>query len=322
MYERMTLFHIDASVISKGKSSGGAAGFARYLTGDAERMQQYLEREWHGRDDLVDSGAGGLPAWAKNGAHFFAMADRFERQGGVVARHYQVTLPRELSVQGRIDLAEDIRAVFFERYPHVWAIHNPQARDGSGEQPHLHVMFSTRREEVAWCQTPKQWFARAVPEGQEPTLGGVRKDRSWDSKRQLQGVRVECATLINAALEREGSSAAVSPERLRVRELGRSGMYYLPGASQEMMEKVTQARTQLSPDERYLENESNRAAWHQQKEREHLYDLSRAAVIDHVRDRFWLHDRSPAREQEREASFLRSLGARVCAVRARTTRRR
>src|SRR5262249_26300944 len=141
--ERMAVFHVDASVISKGKSAGGAVGFARYLTGDAERMQRYLAREGHGRADLVASGAGALPAWARgDGAHFFAMADRYERQGGTVARHYQVTLPRELSPQGRLDVAADIRTVFFARYPHVWAVHCPQARDGSGEQPHLHVMFS------------------------------------------------------------------------------------------------------------------------------------------------------------------------------------
>jgi hypothetical protein len=36
-----------------------------------------------------------------------------------------------------------------ERYPHSWAIHEPLANDGSGIQPHLHVQFSTRREDVA-----------------------------------------------------------------------------------------------------------------------------------------------------------------------------
>ena len=280
----MAIFHVDASVITKGKSPGGAVGFASYLTGaergNATRMQQYLEREGHSREDLVASGAGALPAWARDGAHFFAMADRFERHGGVVARHYQITIPRELSPAGRRALAEDMRAAFFERYPHVWALHCPQARDGSGDQPHLHVMFSTRREDSPRHRTPKQWFARAAEEGQDPLQGGVRKDRIWDRKHQLQAVRAEAATLINAALDRESVPQAVSHERRQVRGLDDTG--------------------------RAEENLTNLRAWQQQKEREHI-DIDRHAVLDLVRDRFWAHDHSTVRRHEQEASWLRTL---------------
>ena len=303
----MALFHVDASVISKGKTPGGAVGFACYLTGDAERMQRYLEREGHGREDLVASGAGALPAWAKDGAHFFAMADRYERQGGVVARHYQITLPRELSAQGRLDLAADLRAAFFARYPHVFAVHCPQARDGSGDQPHLHVMFSTRREDVASTRTPKQWFSRAADDGRDPLGGGVRKDRTWDRKHQLQGVRAECAVLINAALEREGIAEAVAQERLRVRGLERNGFWYLPGASEERIAAVAAKRATELADHRRWETLDTLSTWQRYKETHQLSDISREAIVDHVRDRFWLHDHSPAREEERQQSFLRAI---------------
>src|SRR4029077_13884896 len=157
-------------------------GFAHYLARDAPWIHQYLDPGGRERDDLVAQGAGALPAWAKDGAHFFAMADRYERQGGVIARHYQISLPRELGPQERLDLAADIRGAFFERYPHVWTVHCPQARDGSGEQPHRDIMFSTRREDQPSLRTPKQWFARAANHNQDPLLGGVRKDRVWDHK--------------------------------------------------------------------------------------------------------------------------------------------
>jgi hypothetical protein len=300
----MALFHVDASVISKGKTHGGAQGFARYLTGDAERMQQYLVREQQGRDDLVAEGVGALPAWATSGAHFFAMADRFERQGGLVARHYQVTLPRELSPEGRLGLADDIRAVFFERYPHVWAVHCPPARDGSGEQPHLHVMFSTRREDVPSERTPKQWFARAANPDQDPLAGGVRKDRGWDRKQTLQGVRAEVATLTNAALEREGCPNAVSQVSLHAQGHDRAPSRYV---QEHDREQVAAERLRLRHDYHPWENDMNLAAWHEQQQREGIRDLSRAAMIDHVRDRFWRHDHSPARAQEREASLLRTI---------------
>jgi MobA/MobL family len=303
----MAVFHVDASVISKGRSAGGAVGFARYLTGDAERMQHSLAREGHGREDLVAQGAGALPTWARDGAHFFAMADRFERQHGVIARHYQITLPRELSPESRLHLADDLRAAFFERYPHVWAVHCPHARDGSGEQPHLHVMFSTRREDSAEYRTPKDWFSRAAPAGRDPLEGGIRKDQSWDAKRQLQAVRAETAVLINAALEREQVAAAVSHARLDVREFGREGLHYQAEDRAAERQAIICEQAKVQRERHPWENEINRLAWEQQKAREGIRDISREAILDHVRDRFWRQDHSPAREQERQASFLRAL---------------
>src|SRR4029453_2277378 len=52
---------------------------------------------------------------------------------------------------------EDIREVTVGRFAHCWAIHAPQARDGSGIQPHLHLLFSPRREDVELDRTPAQW---------------------------------------------------------------------------------------------------------------------------------------------------------------------
>jgi MobA/MobL family len=309
----MAIFHVDASYIRKGTSKGGAKGFAGYLTGHATRLESYLKREGHGgREDLVAHGTGALPRWAKDGEQFFRLADRYERSGGVVARHYQVTIPRELSASARLELAEDIRRVFFERYPHVWAVHNPSARDGSGEQPHLHVMFSTRREDTHSDRAPQHWFARAANRGQDPLSGGVRKDGVWDRKAQLQGVRMGCATLINAALDREGHiGIAVSQERVDVRGLGRGGVHYDERASAEAIRATQERRQILHRDYFPLENALNVLAWQQQKTREHLTDLSREAIVDHVRDHFWRQDRSPQREQERQESLLRTLARQV-----------
>jgi hypothetical protein len=313
----MALFHINASVICKGKSQGGAVGFARYLTGteigSATRTQRYLEREGHGRDDLVESGSGALPSWAKDGAHFFTMADRYERSGGVVARHFEIHLPRELSPQGRLDLAADMRAAFFERYPHVYAVHCPPTRDGSGENPHLHVMFSTRRDDGIE-RTPKAWFGRAANAGMALAQGGVRKDRIWDAKRTLQAVRAEAATLINAALEREGQPYAVSHERLVVRGAGRPALGYGNEATSERVAAVLAERDRLHADFHPLENEMNRAAWQSQQQREGIRDLSREAIVDQVRDRFWSQDHSGYREQERAESLLRSVGRELSRV--------
>jgi len=55
------------------------------------------------------------------------------------------------------------------------------------------------------------------------------------------------------------------------------------------------------------ETVENGVRWREQTVREGLRDVSREAMIDHVRDRFWRHDDSPAREQERYASVWRTM---------------
>jgi hypothetical protein len=111
-----------------------------------------------------------------------AGGDAYERTGWVVARHLQMALPRELSAETRLELAHDICEVTVGKFPHSWAVHEPEARDGSGMQPHIHILFSPRREDEDLERTPAQWFAKAAARGDDPLSGGVRKDRSWDTK--------------------------------------------------------------------------------------------------------------------------------------------
>src|SRR5262249_8055051 len=216
----MALFHVHADVISKGKTKGGATGFAQYIareqTDKATQYARYIGRDGTVADDLVAQGSGALPAWAKDAAHFFLMADRYERQRGTVARTYEMALPRELSPQQRLELAADIRATFFAQYPHAWAIHNPIDPEG-GEHPHMHLMLSERRQVDAVPRGPQQYFARAATAGQDPATHGVRKDRSWQGPQRLHAIRAGIAVLTNAALERAGFNIAVSHESLRAR---------------------------------------------------------------------------------------------------------
>ncbi|HEY5868077.1 MAG TPA: MobA/MobL family protein [Candidatus Tectomicrobia bacterium] len=337
----MAIFVVGAAYISKGSSGGAAVGFARYLArtdqGYATQHRRYLERDGHdGAKDLVASGSEHLPSWAKDTEHFWMMADRYEFKRGVIARTYEFALPRELSPEGRLALAHDIRATFFAQYPHTWAVHCPEVHtvEGSGkEQPHMHVMFSPRREDVPSERTPEEWFRLAAPKHKDPRSGGIKKDAFWDQKKALQGVRHETAILINAALEREGHAVAVSHHSLRAqghdrppeRDLARTDVVllkkygweipaHLSPAKQEQLRGVQDrwrenmaVREIVSRDYRGWENDMNVIAWHDKKEREGIRDLSREAVVDHVRDRFWAHDHSAVREVERASSIDRTI---------------
>src|ERR1700704_481350 len=124
----MAVFHVSVDRILKGQNAGGAAGFATYIAREqqdhAAQHARYLSRDGHPeKDDLVAAGHANLPVWAQGDAtHFFAMADRYEGHGRIVARTYEIALPRELSPSGRQDLVDDIRATFFNQHPHAWAI--------------------------------------------------------------------------------------------------------------------------------------------------------------------------------------------------------
>ncbi len=314
----MALFHVEADVIGKGTARGGSQGFAAYIAredisaevtedvgtegGNTTHHARYLVREGKAGDDLVATGSGGLPSWATDAAMFWQAADRYERKNATVARTYQVTLPRELSPEARLELAQDITETFFAQYPHTWAVHNPTGSDGQ-EQPHLHVVLSERRDDRI-PRTPQAYFRRTATAGQDPAAYGVRKDRSWHGKARLCDLRAGVATLTNAALSREGQAIAVSHQSLEARGIMRGSLVYGGVKAKEAILKERQA----SREERAAEeNAANLAAWRAQRDRYKLTDLSREAIVDHVRDRFWLRDTSPAREQERHASMGRAI---------------
>ena len=82
---------------------------------------------------------------------------------------------------------------------------------------------------------------------------------------------------------------------LRARGEGREAVIY---TREQEKARIDAQREVLHRDIHPQENAANLKAWQAQKPRESLTDLSREAIIDHVRDRFWLRDQSPARDQE------------------------
>src|SRR5262249_47588347 len=140
-------------------------------------------------------------------------------------------------------LAGDIREVTVGRFVHVWAIHEPQARDGSGFQPHLHLLFSPRREDVARDRTPAQWFAKAAAYGEDPLWGGGGQDRAGEKKGMLHDIREAVALMTNAALAREGVEAAVSEKTLEAQGVHRDPARYTRDTQATVMAYRTALRT-------------------------------------------------------------------------------
>jgi hypothetical protein len=110
--------------------------------------------------------------------------------------------------------------------------------------------------------------------------------------------------LTNAALERAGVEAGVSHASLRSRLLSREAAVYTRAEDKAQVEA---RRAELHRSHHPIEATENGVRWREQKAREGIRDVSREAMIDHVRDKFWLRDTSPAREQERQASVWRTI---------------
>jgi hypothetical protein len=299
----VALYHVHLSYVQKGQQPGGAHGFHAYLSregiGDGVQFHRYLEREnGQGKDDLIAQGHGHLPAWAEDHpARFWAMADKLERKKGPLFYHLQVTLPRELSPRGREDLAHDIRETLVERYPHSWEIHEPMAKDGSGIQPHIHIQFSTRREDIEQHKRAEQWF-------RQPNHGGTAKDVSWRTKSRLYDVRESITLLTNAALAREGIALAVDHRSLEARGLSRDPARYGSAHDKADLDRTMSYRQQLSDAGRLAyEQLSTYVGWQDQAVK--LLSLDRQYIKDLARDHVWRYDKSPARREERQLSMRR-----------------
>jgi hypothetical protein len=212
----------------------------------------------------------------------------------------------ELSPMGREQLAEDIREVTVGRFAHCWAIHAPQARDGSGIQPHLHLLFSPRREDVELDRTPAQWFAKAAAKDQHPLQGGVRKDVHVERKAWLYDVRAAVALLTNAALAREGIAAAVDHRTLEAQGLSRDSARYGSRHDTADLDRTMRYRRDLRESGvGAYEALVRYAGWQDQALQ--LYSLDRQYLKDVTRDHVWRHDTSPARTLERAQSLERQV---------------
>ena len=203
----MATFHCQMRV---GKPEHGAA-HANYIC----REGKYREKEEH---ELEYKEHGNIPTWAKDDPReFWKAADKNERSNGNPYREFEIALPRELSVEQRKELIQNIcREQFGERQAYTAVMHNHQATLDGGEQPHVHIMFSDR-EHDGIERDEKQFFKRANKKN--PKRGGAGKNdrfsgRNGKRHEGMREVREQVANQINKSLERAGHEVRVDHRTL------------------------------------------------------------------------------------------------------------
>nr|WP_180056158.1 MobA/MobL family protein [Acinetobacter sp. YH12142] len=185
----------------KTKKSGTASGRFHYIT----RTLRFERHKENIHETLEFVRSGNLPDFAKgNPGTFWQATDMYERSNGRTCSSLVIALPKELTVEQRIELAEAFIEEFADRYryPFTCAIHNHPGSFGGQAQPHLHFMYSERHVDGIE-RTAEQFFKRYNPK--EPQKGGAQKltaDVLGMGKGQLKLYRKKTEDLINESLKR------------------------------------------------------------------------------------------------------------------------
>lgn len=185
----------------KTKKSGTASGRFHYIT----RTMHFESHKENVHETVEFVRSGNLPSFAKgNPGTFWQATDIYERSNGRTCSSLVIALPKELTVEQRIELAEAFIEEFADRYryPFTTAIHNHPGSFGGQAQPHLHFMYSERHVDGIE-RTAEQFFKRYNP--QNPQQGGAQKltaDVLGMGKGQLKLYRKKSEDLINESLKR------------------------------------------------------------------------------------------------------------------------
>lgn len=125
-----------------------------------------------------------MPSWARDGADFFGVADRMERENGRTYTEFEFAIPRE--IVDPIAYAKEFAVeTLASNHPYRLAVHDKQASDG-GRNVHAHLMFTERKLDGI-DRDADQFFRRA--NSKSPHKGGAGKDRKWHEKHMVENMR-------------------------------------------------------------------------------------------------------------------------------------
>ncbi len=201
----MAIFHMRAQVISRSAGRSAIAA-AAYRAGERLRDERTGQLHDYSRKAYVEHreimAPDNAPAWMQDRAALWSGVEAAEkRKDAQLAREVHFSLPRELDKGQRIELIRAFCQREFVARGMIAdvAIHNPSGRDG-GEQPHAHVMLTTR-----------------VLTGE--SFGP--KERGWNDKVLYEAWRERWADHANRSLERVGSGERIDHRSFTERGIDR-----------------------------------------------------------------------------------------------------
>jgi hypothetical protein len=118
-----------------------------------------------------------------------------------------------LGREAQLTLARDFLAVHLQHHAHLWVMHDPVNAAG-GHQPHIHVLFSERTNDVLERRGPVDYF-------KQPQGGGCAKDPWFTQRSSVYELRAAWCDVTNYTLERAGHAARMHPRSLYARDIAR-----------------------------------------------------------------------------------------------------
>jgi len=268
----MAIYHLRVKIHSRGNTrrtaveaaayrSGGKLmlGVAAYRAGeklqDVEgKLYDYTAKEHVEHTEIL--APENAPDWVHDRAALWNAVEASEkRKDSRLAREVELSLPRELSEQERIELVRGyVRSQFVDAGMVAdVAIHNPDAKDGE-EQPHAHILLTLRRidENGFAAKRETAW-------------------NSWGDNSLLKGWRASWADHANAALE-----AAGHDERIDHRSLADQQAEALAQGNEEQARKLDREPTKpRGVGERVPEERRTEAAKERLENREAIEERNR-----------------------------------------------
>jgi hypothetical protein len=209
-----------------------------------------------------------MPSFAQNRPDkFWEAAHDYERKNGRTAASQVIALPKELSVEQRIELAEALVKQFTDEFnfPYTFAIHNHRGEIGGQDQPHLHIMYCERSVDE-YDRTPEQFFSRYNEK--EPEKGGAQKitaDVRGKGKTIINEMRVETEVIINEHLEKYAPTKIVKIKGIDVEVpnlvscLHHEDYNRIHGTNLKAVPMIPKSLLRLDPDLTFDDEEKNKA---------------------------------------------------------------
>ena len=229
----------------------------------------------HEKVEFVKSG--NMPSFAENRPDiFWEAAHNYERKNARTAASQVIALPKELSVQQRIELAEALIKKFTEEFnfPYTAAIHNHTGEIGGQDQPHLHIMYCERSVDEH-NRTAEQFFSRY--NDKDPASGGAQKitpDVRGKGKTIINEMRVDTEVIINEHLEKYAPTKIVNIKGIDVEVpntvscLHHEDYNRIHGTNLKPVPMIPKSLLRLDPDLTFKDKDKNAAYQAKLAERE------------------------------------------------------
>lgn len=212
--------------------------------------------------------SGNMPSFALGRPDlFWQAAHDHERKNARTAASQVIALPKELTVQQRIELAEALVKEFTDefKFPYTFAIHNHKGEIGEQDQPHLHIMYCERSVDE-YNRTAKQFFSRY--NDSNPENGGAKKitpDVRGKGKTIINEMRIDTEIIINEHLEKYAPTKIVQIKGIDVEVpntvscLHHQDYNTLHGTNLKPVPMIPKSLLRLDPNLKFDDEDKNKA---------------------------------------------------------------